>query len=99
VRVLRPPLELEVITGGKDEGDTALPPVEVRTLVSDETARRVKIEGTVKVASGPWGLEEEWWTEDLAGRDYWDVEIAGSGIYRLYRDRATGSWYADGIYD
>jgi protein ImuB len=99
VRVLRPPLELEVITGDNDEGDTGLPPVEVRTLVNDETARRVKIEGAVKVASGPWGLEEEWWTEDPAGRDYWDVEIAGSGIYRLYRDRATGSWYADGIYD
>lgn len=97
VRVLRPPLELEVITEG--EGDAALPPVEIRAVVNDETARRVKIEGTVKVASGPWGLEEEWWTEDPAGRDYWDVEIAGSGIYRIYRDRATGSWYADGIYD
>lgn len=97
VRVLRPPLELEVLTEG--EGDAALPPVEVRAVVNDETARRVKIEGTVKVASGPWGLEEEWWTEEPAARDYWDVEIAGSGIYRIYRDRATGSWYADGIYD
>jgi protein ImuB len=100
VRVLRPPLELEVITQGNNgEDDPALPPVEVRAVVSDETARRVKIEGTVKVASGPWGLEEEWWTEEPAARDYWDVEIAGSGIYRIYRDRATGSWYADGIYD
>lgn len=98
VRVLRPPLELEVITGGDGDGAT-LPPAEIRAVVNDETARRVKIEGTVKVASGPWGLEEEWWTEDPAGRDYWDVEIAGSGIYRIYRDRATGSWYADGIYD
>jgi protein ImuB len=100
VRVLRPPVELEVITR-EDTGEdpAALPPVEVRPLAQSEAGKRPRIEGAVKVASGPWGLEEEWWSEDPAGRDYWDVEIAGSGIYRLYRERSTGSWYADGIYD
>lgn len=91
VRVLRPPLGLEVIS--EDEQ-----PVEVRTLVRDESEKRPRIEGRVKVASGPWGLEEGWWTEEPTGRDYWDVELAG-GIYRIYRDRATGEWFADGIYD
>jgi hypothetical protein len=43
-------------------------------------------------------LEEGWWTEEPTGRDYWDVELTG-GIYRIYRDRATGEWFADGIYD
>jgi protein ImuB len=99
VRVLRPPIELEVLTAGGPEGDPTLPPREIKPLVQDDTAKRPKIEGTVKVASGPWGLEEEWWADSPAARDYWDVELAGSGIYRLYRDRATATWYADGIYD
>lgn len=91
VRVLRPPLNLEVIADDQ--------PQEVRTIVSDESEKRPRIEGHVKVASGPWGLEEGWWSEDPVGREYWDVELAGGGIYRIYRDRASGEWFADGIYD
>ncbi|MFL6197514.1 MAG: hypothetical protein ACJ75H_25225 [Thermoanaerobaculia bacterium] len=97
VRVLRPPVEIEVLTEG--DGGPEDPPVEVRTPATEEAAKRPKIEGTVRVASGPWGLEEEWWTDDPAERDYWDVEISGRGLYRMYRERATGAWYADGIYD
>ncbi len=100
VRVLRPPLEIEVITHGSGpEGSAYLAPVEVRTPASEEAAKRPRVEGEVKVASGPWGLEEDWWAEDPVGRDYWDVELAGRGLYRIYRERATGAWYADGIYD
>jgi hypothetical protein len=95
VRVLRPPVEIEVLTTGN--GEEA--PVEIRALATDEAAKRPRVEGDVKVASGPWGLEEEWWAEDPAGRDYWDVEIAGRGLYRIYRERSTGVWYADGVYD
>jgi protein ImuB len=93
VRVLRPPVEVEVLT---EEDET---PAEVRPLASEAAEKRPKVEGKVKVASGPWGLEEEWWGDNPAGRDYWDVEIAGRGLYRIYRERATGVWYADGIYD
>lgn len=93
VRVLRPPLGLEVIA----EDDAR--PLEVRTPANEESERRPKLEGRVKVASGPWGLEEGWWTDDPTGRDYWDVELAGGGIYRIYRERTTGEWFADGIYD
>ena len=94
VRVLRPPVELEVITGGEIDG-----PLEIRTPASAAAEKRPRVEGEVKVASGPWGLEEDWWAEEPTGRDYWDVEIAGRGLYRIYRERATGSWFADGIYD
>lgn len=93
VRVLRPPLEVEVIT------EEDLVPAEIRPLVNGDAEKRPKVDGKVKVASGPWGLEEEWWGDNPAGRDYWDVEIAGRGLYRIYRERATGVWYADGIYD
>ena len=59
----------------------------------------VTIRGQVRVASGPWRVEDEWWTETPAERDYWDIELDDGGIYRLFRDRRTNSWYADGIYD
>ena len=100
VRVLRPPLPLEVLTRDGEAAEPARePPVEVRAQVDAATAKRLRIEGRVKVAAGPWGLEEEWWQESPTGRDYWDVELAGGGIYRLYRERASGGWFADGVYD
>jgi len=86
-----PAIALEVIT--EETGDET--PAEIRALVSEEEKKRLRIEGHVKVA-GPWGLEEGWWTEDPTRRDYWDVEIAGSGIYRIFRERASGDWFADG---
>jgi hypothetical protein len=82
-----------------DSQGLLLQPIEVRTVVNGEAAKRPKIDGRVKVAAGPWGLEEEWWSENPTGRDYWDVELTGGGLYRIFRDRATGEWYADGIYD
>jgi hypothetical protein len=44
-------------------------------------------------------MEESWWSEDAAAREYWDVELASGGLYRLYRDCASGDWFADGVYD
>jgi protein ImuB len=100
VRVLRPAVSLEVITEEKNgHGTDALPPVEIKALVSEEEKKRLRIEGRIKVASGPWGLEEGWWTETPTGRDYWDVELAAGGIYRIFRERQTGEWFADGVYD
>jgi protein ImuB len=96
VRVLRPAVALEVITKEGEEPDPA--PVEIRSLASEDEKKRLRIEGRVKVAAGPWGLEEGWWTEDPTGRDYWDVELTG-GIYRIFHERQTGEWFADGVYD
>jgi protein ImuB len=101
IRVLRPPVALEVLTGetAPDMPLEEAPPSEVRPLTTEEAEKRTKIEGRVKVASGPWGLEDGWWSEAPADRDYWDVELAAGGIYRLYRDRSSGEWFADGVYD
>ena len=57
------------------------------------------IEGEVRVASGPWDVEEGWWTEAPVQREYWDVELDGGGVYRVYRDRVSERWFLDGIYD
>jgi protein ImuB len=95
VRVLRPAIALEVeTTPGSDSGH----PVTVRPATTIR-GRDVAIQGRVHVASGPWRTEEDWWSETPADRDYWDVELNDGGVYRLYRDRHTGNWYADGIYD
>lgn len=96
VRVLRPPLGLEVLTR---ERDTVLEPVEIKPLVGEESDRRPHVAGAIRVASGPWALEERWWSEQPVDRDYWDIELAQGGLFRIFHDNRTGEWFADGIYD
>ncbi|HEU5249531.1 MAG TPA: DNA polymerase Y family protein, partial [Thermoanaerobaculia bacterium] len=99
IRVLRPPVELEVIT---EEANPLSPPrgerVGVRGLrllsLKSANGSSPEISGTVRVAAGPWNLEEGWWSAAPASRDYWDVELAQGGLYRIYRDRAGDKWYA-----
>jgi len=58
-----------------------------------------RIAGRVKVAAGPWSVEESWWIDASIEREYWDVELDGGGVYRLFRDAKSGEWFADGVYD
>jgi protein ImuB len=88
VRVLRPPVPLEVIFEG-------VQPVSV----ASENGAKPHIQGLVRVAAGPWGLEEGWWKDEPVGREYWDVELSGGGLYRIYRDTNSENWFADGLYD
>jgi hypothetical protein len=74
-------------TRGAPPGSTSAAPV------------TIQVEGAVRVASGPWELEEGWWTEAAVRREYWDVELDAGGLYRIYRDRESGRWFVDGIYD
>jgi len=67
--------------------------------VNSETGVTPRIQGLVRVAAGPWTLEDGWWNEKPVERDYWDLELSGGGLYRVYRDRMTGDWFADGMYD
>jgi protein ImuB len=95
IRVLRPPLPVEVHAENESPGT----PTQVRTPAGERTAQRPQIDGTVRVASGPWRMEEGWWSEQATAREYWDIEMQTGGLYRLYRDRQTNEWFADGIYD
>ncbi|MDA8016797.1 MAG: DNA polymerase Y family protein [Thermoanaerobaculia bacterium] len=74
-------------------------PVSVTTQVTGKSSKKPRIHGVVQVASGPWVLEESWWDGDAVERDYWDLELSGGGLYRAYRERHSGDWYVDGIYD
>jgi len=78
-RTFRPPIPVEVIT----EGD------KIASL------RGENIEGTVRVCSGPWRIEEGWWRDAPAQREYWDVELWGGGIYRVYQAAANNDWFVD----
>ena len=100
VRVLRPPVPLEVSVDGRqaavDGGNGA--GFRPMSLQSPPDAAP-PISGSVRVASGPWSLEDGWWTEAPADRDYWDVELSDGGLYRIYRERPDSKWFADGVYD
>jgi protein ImuB len=102
VRVLRPPVELEVRTSPLPLPGTREDGGEGRSrLLSIQSApgRDPAISGSVRVAAGPWSMEEGWWSDTPAARDYWDVELSEGGLYRIYRDRSSKTWFADGIYD
>jgi hypothetical protein len=93
-------VELEVTSEARhpEQGEGSLPLLRLLSLKSADGSSP-QISGTVRVAAGPWNLEEGWWSAAPASRDYWDVELSGGGLYRVYRDRARDKWYADGMYD
>lgn len=93
VRVLRPPVELEVITDANNDKHLRL------TSVASLTGEKPRIQGLVRIASGPWQLEDGWWSDEPVKREYWDVELSDGGLYRIYRDHHSGDWFADGLYD
>ena len=98
IRVLRPPVPLEVHTAARNAHETGARPVRIETPAREE--RAPKIRGSVRVASGPWEMEEGWWQgEEAVDREYWDVELDRGDVYRVYRDRPSGDWFADGVYD
>lgn len=97
VRVLRPAVPLEVLVDAPPPA--ASRPLSLAPAPGSEAPRRLKLRGRVRVASGPWGLEDEWWSESPVERDYWDVELTAGPLVRIYRERTSGDWFADGVYD
>jgi protein ImuB len=94
VRLLRPPRALAV-----DLDDDARPRAVASPETADAESKSHRVEGRVQVASGPWRLEEQWWSEAKIDREYWDLELEGGALYRIFRDTSTGRWFADGAYD
>jgi hypothetical protein len=82
----------------KTQNSEPLHSLRLISLVSEPGATP-RVQGLVRVAAGPWTLEDGWWSERPVERDYWDVELSGGRLYRIYRDRTTGDWFADGMYD
>lgn len=83
-------------------------PMAVRVTTEQGTPVRVVLpvrEGTggvVRGCAGPWRTSGAWWDLDRRStwdRDEWDVELVDGSVYRLVRQRATGQWELDGIFD
>ena len=111
VRVFRPPLPAEVITRPSNDREPGELQIEsVRAIVAPppagdpakarrETGNADGIDGRVRVSSGPWQIEEGWWTDRPHAREYWDVELERGGVFRLYRDEVAAAWFVDARYD
>jgi protein ImuB len=86
VRVFRPPIPVDVMTRVVD-GE-----MQITAIKSDD------IDGAVRVSSGPWRIEDGWWRDAPAAREYWDVEMERGPVYRVYQGEAS-SWLVDARYD
>ena len=84
VRVFRPPIAVEVTT---DE-------TQIISIQGDGD-----LTGPVRSSSGPWQMEEGWWKDVPASREYWDVELMNGKSYRMYRDGREGGWHVEAGYD
>ena len=81
------------------------PPVAIRVAIERGRPSRVAIDrrgmpgGVVQEAAGPWRSSGGWWQSQRWNRDEWDVALDGGTVCRLFQDRETGQWFADGVYD
>jgi len=83
VRVFRPPMPVEVTMNGD----------QIAAVKGEGD-----VHGTVRTFSGPWRIESDWWTEAPAAREYWDVELDGGTVYRLYQSEKN-EWLVDARYE
>jgi len=83
-RVFRPPIPVEVITREKG-GETQIESIRGEGDFS----------GSVRVASGPWKIEEGWWKAGPEAREYWDVEMEKGAIYRVFQ--GGSEWFVDAV--
>ncbi len=53
--------------------------------------------GRVVRLAGPWRFDCGWWRDDPLGRDYYEVELTGGDVCRVFFDHARLCWFVDGI--
>ncbi|HEX3576936.1 MAG TPA: DNA polymerase Y family protein [Thermoanaerobaculia bacterium] len=108
VRTFRPPIPIEVITRQAEGDDVQI--ASIRSIADSEApspaansrnrvevGSKIEIGGTVRICSGPWRIEEGWWSERPDIREYWDVELDRGGVYRVFRGGAE--WFVDARYE
>ena len=111
VRTFRPPIPIEVTTRAAEGDDVQIATIRsLAEVVSDsrppapdsrprvEAGSKVEIAGTVRICSGPWQVEEGWWSDRPDIREYWDVELERGGVYRVFRGGAA-EWFVDARYE
>ena len=84
------------------------PPVAVRVSVDGGRPVRVAVDrqgmpgGRIVQAAGPWRTSGGWWGQADGtpwDRDEWDVACSDGAACRLSRDRVSGVWFLEGVFD
>lgn len=86
------------------------PPLAVRVHVERGRPARVFIDrrgmpgGAVEQSAGPWRSSGAWWQAGAPGaqdwdRDEWDVALSDGSVCRMFRARADGTWFLEGVVD
>ena len=70
-----------------------------RAPISDHEARVMFTALTMADAGWPWRASGEWWDVEAWAREEWDVVLSDGALCRIARDRLTGHWYLDALYD
>jgi protein ImuB len=111
VRTFRPPIPIEVTTRQAEGDDVQIATIRsLAEVISDtrppssnsrprvEAGGKLEIAGTVRICSGPWRVEEGWWSDRPDIREYWDVELERGGVYRVFRGGGE-EWFVDARYE
>ncbi len=81
------------------------PPVAVRVTIERGRPVRVAVDrqgmpgGQVTQAAGPWRTSGAWWEGKPWNHDEWDVTVSDGAACRLFRDRESGVWFLEGVFD
>jgi protein ImuB len=81
------------------------PPVAIRVTLERGRPVRVAIDrqgmpgGRVMQAAGPWRTSGAWWEGKPWNHDEWDVTVSDGAACRLFRDRESGVWFLEGVFD
>jgi len=81
------------------------PPVAVRVSLERGRPVRVAVDrqgmpgGQVTQAAGPWRTSGAWWEGKPWNHDEWDVTVSDGAACRLFRDRESGVWFLEGVFD
>jgi hypothetical protein len=90
-------LAVRVVAAGRGGGDRRRGPERSRPVSSFRPGASPAFRAWC--GSRPAVAAREGWGDQPQDRDYWDVELSDGGLYRLYRETASGDWFADGMYD
>jgi protein ImuB len=107
VRTFRPPIAIEVTTRETPDKEIQIASIRSQPLPAAplspsskprvEVGATIDISGTVRICSGPWRVEEGWWSNRPDVREYWDIELERGGVYRVFR--GAEDWFVDARYE
>ncbi|HXG33501.1 MAG TPA: DNA polymerase Y family protein [Bryobacteraceae bacterium] len=78
------------------------PPLPARVRMDGAQPRHLRargVGGEIIEAAGPWRSSGDWWDAARWSRDEWDVALDCGGVFRIFHDLETHTWFVEGVYD